>query len=130
VSADGQAEDRQDLSARWQILAVALATGATVKAAARKAGVSERTVYRRLSRPRFRAVVRQLREQMTSEAIGTLTREMNTAAIMLKKLLKAGKDETRLRAARAIIELAIRAREHADLEQRVAELEEAVRAKP
>src|SRR5262249_30742829 len=53
-------------------LVMALACGATVEHAARKAGLSERSVYRRLARPAFRAQVSQARLELLQRTAGML----------------------------------------------------------
>ena len=50
------------------VLAAALASGGTWKEAAEAAGVSERTVGRRLKDPAFRGTVSRLREEIFSRA--------------------------------------------------------------
>jgi hypothetical protein len=53
-------------------LIVALAGGATVRDAARRAHVGERTVYRRLDEPDFRRQVQDARAGMVAQAVGKL----------------------------------------------------------
>ena len=104
---------------------MALACGATVEAAAHKAGVSPATVYRRLKEPAFVQRLRELRADMVQRAAAMLTAAAGEA---VKTLLALQKDAvppaTRLGAARAILELGTRLREVAELEQRLADLEE------
>ena len=104
---------------------LALACGATVEAAAHKAGVSPATVYRRLKEPAFVGRLRELRADMVQRAAAMLTAAAGEA---VKTLLALQKDAvppaTRLGAARAILELGTRLREVAELEQRLADLEE------
>jgi hypothetical protein len=107
-----------------QPLLVALACGATVENAARTAGVSEATVYRRLRDPVFRERLQQVRADMVQRASGMLTAATGEAVRTLLSLQKesvaAG---VRLGAARAILELSIKLRELADLEERLAAVE-------
>ena len=106
---------------------LALACGATVEAAAHKAGVSPATVYRRLKEPAFVGRLRELRADMVQRAAAMLTAAAGEA---VKTLLALQKDAvppaTRLGAARAILELGTRLREVAELEQRLQALEEQV----
>lgn len=101
----------------------ALAGGATVTAAAERAGVSQRTIFRRLQDAGFRRQVSDARSAMVSEAVGLLARASGGAAITLAALLKADSEQVRLGAARAIIELGAKLRETEELEQRIAALE-------
>jgi hypothetical protein len=104
---------------------MALACGATVDAAAAKAGVSPATVYRRLQEPGFLERLRDVRADMVQRAAGMLTAAAGEA---VKTLLALQKDTvppaTRLGAARAILELGLKVRETAELEQRIVALEE------
>ena len=60
-------------------LIAALAGGATVQAAAEQTGMAERTVYRRLEDPAFKARVSEARSEMLSRAVGNLA-DCSTAA--------------------------------------------------
>jgi hypothetical protein len=56
-----------------QTLLSALAFGATVEHAARKAGIGERTVYRRLADPAFRARLDETRREAMVRTSGVLS---------------------------------------------------------
>src|SRR6516225_6069830 len=103
----------------------ALACGATVENAARKAGVSERTAYRRLDDPAFMQQLQQVRIDMVQRTVGMLTGASVAAVKTLVDLQHdaAVSPAVRRGAARDVLELAIKYREAADLEQRIAALE-------
>jgi hypothetical protein len=104
---------------------MALACGATVAAAARQTGASERTIYRRLADPQFKRELQVLREDMVQRASGTLTAAGTEAVKALLELLKSATPHaTRLGAARAVLELGVKLREAAELEGRIAALEQ------
>jgi hypothetical protein len=106
-----------------------LACGATVAAAAAQAGVSEATVYRRLNEPAFRRRLQALRSDMVQRTAGTLTAASAEAVRTLVELLKpAVAPNTRLGAAKAVLESGVKLRELAELEERLAALEEQVQA--
>ncbi|HEX4608268.1 MAG TPA: hypothetical protein VH092_08690 [Urbifossiella sp.] len=106
-------------------LLLALACGATVEAAARQCGLSDRTVYRRLADREFQVRLRAVRADMTRRAAGMLTAATGEAVQALLTLLKEPSPATvRLGAARAVIELGIKVREVAELEVELRELEE------
>jgi hypothetical protein len=106
-------------------LLTALACGATVEAAARQAGVSERTAYRRLADRDFRRRLQGVRADFVQRTAGTLTAAATEAVRTLLELLKApAAAAVRLGAARAVLEIGLRLREVADLEERLAALEE------
>ena len=107
-----------------QLLLMTLACGATAEAAAQKAGVSERTVYRRLKDPGFQNQLQRLRSDMVQRAAGTLTAAATEAIKTLLSLLQSSiPHAVRLGAARSILEIGMRVREATDLEGRLQALE-------
>jgi hypothetical protein len=106
------------------VLLLALACGATVDSAARQCHLSERTVYRRLCEPAFRQRLQQLRADMVQRTAGALTSAATEAVRTLLDLQKPPMPPAvRLGAARAILEIGVKLREAAELEERIAELE-------
>jgi hypothetical protein len=104
-------------------LIAALAAGASVRAAARSAGVSERTAHRRLEDPPVQQAVEDARAEILARAVAKLTAASTEAAETLRRLLYSPMDFARLAAARSILELGSKLREHEDLAERVAALE-------
>jgi hypothetical protein len=103
---------------------LAIACGETVAAAARKANVAERTLYRWRSDDGFRRDVNQARAEMFSRALGCMAEGIVSGALTLRQLCLKGKSESvRLGAARALIELGSKLRENVELEQRLSALE-------
>jgi hypothetical protein len=107
-----------------EALALGLASGLTIEAAARQAEVSPRTAYRRLEEPAFRRRVGELQAGMVSRALGRLADASVEAVDTLRGLLGADSPSARLGAARSILELGNKLRESVELEQRLAALEE------
>jgi AcrR family transcriptional regulator len=106
------------------VLLMALACGATIEAAATKAGVSEATLYRRLQNPEFQQRLHELRADMVQRTAGMLTAAAGEAVRTLLALQQASiPPASRLGAARAILELGVKLREAAELEERVRALE-------
>jgi transposase-like protein len=105
--------------------ALAIASGTSIKEAARSAGVSQSTAYRRLKDPAFLRRVSEIRASFLNEAVGLLSEAANEAVSTLKALLTARAESVRLSAARAILELGPKLREQAELEERVTALERA-----
>ena len=103
-------------------LIAALAGGATIRDAAKLAGVGETTVYRRLDDPDFRRRVADARAEMLSQAVGQLADASTEAVATLRALLNADAETVRLGSARAILELGAKLRE-SELERRIAALE-------
>jgi hypothetical protein len=106
------------------VLVTALAGGATVADAAKRAQVGERTVYRRLADAEFQREVTQARSAMVAQSSGRLAALSLAAATTLGLLLKADSETVRCTAARAILELGNKQRESDEFEQRIAALEE------
>jgi hypothetical protein len=112
-------------------LLLALACGATVEAAAKQCGICDRTVYRRLKEPAFKAKLSEMRSDMVRRAAGMLTAAASAAVNTLLSLQKeSAPPAVRLGAARAILELGIKVREMAELENRIAALEAQLNGDP
>ena len=105
------------------MVAAALATGETATAAAATAKVHERTVRKWLDRPEFKARVEQLRAEAVGRAVNRLSGSMTTAADALMQLVGNDDPHIRFKAAKAVIELGVKLKEHVELEQRVKDLE-------
>jgi len=111
------------------VLMLALACGATLENAARQAGVSESTVRRRAKDPQFQRKLQALRADMVQRASGALTAAGTESVRTLLDLQRPSvPPATRLGAAKATLELGMKVRETAELEQRLAALEEQVAA--
>lgn len=105
-------------------LVLTLACGATVEGAARQAGVSERTVRRRLQDPKFVQKVNKLRSEMHVRVADQLTAASTEGVRTMVQLMKENNTgSVRLGAARSVVELSTKVRETADLAVRLAELE-------
>ncbi len=105
------------------LLLQALACGATHEAAARQAGVTTRTVARRLADPAFRRELTRIRSDMVARTTGMLTAASLESVKTLLDLQKSGTPAVKLGAARSVIELATRLREIVDIETHLLELE-------
>lgn len=105
------------------LFVLAVARGATIKAAAREAGVDESTGHRWIRKPEIKARVGAVRDQLWGEAAGALAAASTEAVAALRKLLTAKSPRIRLGAARAILESGPRLREIVDHEARLAALE-------
>jgi hypothetical protein len=107
------------------LLRMALACGATLENAARQAGVSESTVRRRVKDPEFQHKLQTLRAEMVQRTSGALTAAGTESVRTLLDLQKpTAPPAVRLGAAKATLELGMKVRETAELEQRLATLEE------
>src|SRR5262245_10718302 len=104
-------------------LFVAIAAGQSISDVARENGVAERTIHRWLRSPKAQKVIRRYRNEITSTALGRLNAGLLAAADTLVDLLKADSEQTRLGAARTILESALRLREVTEFEERLRALE-------
>lgn len=115
-----ESADDGELSPRDDRLALALARGMTHRAAAKKLGIGERTVYRKLDDPAFVARVRELRTEMTTRAVGRLAGSAVRAAATMTALLgDANPPAVRLAAARAILSELVALRTATELTERM-----------
>jgi hypothetical protein len=114
--------------ARREALALALASGLTVKAAAVQARVSLRSAHTYRAEPTFAERVERHRHGVFDRAVGKLARLCGRAASELAKLLRDPDSRVRLGAAKAIFDAGFRGREVVDLGQRMANLLAALEA--
>ena len=112
-----------NLGGKKEAAALLLAVGRSVRAVAREAGVSERTIRNWRGEDAFAARVRLLRSEVFARAVGVLCGASTRAAAKLRQLLRSEDEKIALGAARAILEAAPRLREAGELAERVEELE-------
>ena len=105
-------------------LILALATGATVREAAKLSGFGESTAYRRSADPEFRNRVSAARDELWGAAIGKLANAATEAVETLQELLTCEDAKVRLGSARAILAVAPHLRETVEHERRLSELEQ------
>jgi hypothetical protein len=105
----------------------ALAAGHPYAEAAKIAGCSERTVRRRMQDPLFRAEVEEMKKQIVEQTSASLATLAVKALGTLEPLMNDGEPWLRQKTALAVIDLSIRYREAALLDERVAMLEERAR---
>src|SRR5437899_1314872 len=110
---------------RREAVALALARGLEIKAAAQECRVGERTVHTWLVKdPTFKKRVQELREQMYREAVTRLSALAGKAAATLDRLLDSSNEPVALGAAKAVLEHASTFWMGEKLEERLRALEE------
>lgn len=115
------------LTPKQQKAIAALLTERTNGAAAKKAGISERTLYAWLNEPHFRAALRQAEKNILDDVTRRLAAGQTLALDTLESLVqKARHESTRLRAAVAWLELSLKFRDLHDIEERLTALEAAI----
>lgn len=114
-----------DLS-RIQARAVpALLSHRTIEDAAKAAGVGEKTLRRWLASEPFASAYRAAAREAAREATSALLAAQREAVQVLRSCLQEGSAATRVRAARALLELGVRVSAD-DLDERLSQLEEEV----
>ncbi len=107
------------------VLVEALACGASAANAAQRAGVSARTVFRRLEEPAFRQRIEKVKQETVERTSAMLTAMGIESCRGLHDLMdKSIPPHVRLGVFRAVLGLGCTLREHVDLGRRVSELEE------
>ena len=112
-------------------LLLALACGLSAEQAAKQAGVSVTTAYRRLDDAAFAARLGDLRADMLARAAAVLTAAAVVAVRPLADRRKpANAPAVRLNAARAILEHGVKLRALVEVEARLQDLEDRVEESP
>lgn len=106
------------------VLAAALAQGSTWVEAAKQAGVSQRTVGRRLADPGFKAQVARFRAELLDRALGRAADAATEAVETLRKLLGSKNEMVQLGAARGLLANVTRLRDSVELDERLSEIEQ------
>ena len=88
----------------FESLAMAVASGSTIRAASGSASCSESQAYRICATTEFRLRVAKIRSEITSQAVGIITEGATKASATLVELLsQANEPSVRLNAAKAIL---------------------------
>ena len=103
-----------------------LAAERLVKEAGRVAGCCKRVVYNRLTDPAFKPLVTEFRRAMLDEAVGKLAMVAGRAVEVLTAALDDERATIRVRAATTLLDALLRVRAHAELEDRLTEIEKRV----
>jgi hypothetical protein len=104
----------------------ALLSSNTLEAAARKAGISKRTLLRWMDLPEFRDAYRKAKGEVLRTATAILTRDSGKAALTLTKIFSGKPTENqsaRVSAAKATLRLALDAFALEHFEERLLRLE-------
>lgn len=115
----------EELTERQDRAIAALLSEPTIKAAAEKARVGERTLHTWLLEPAFDGAYRKARREAVRQAIARLQQTSSDAVQVLISIMNdtTKHPSSRIAAASKVLDLAIRAIEIDDLEARIAALE-------
>jgi hypothetical protein len=105
------------------VLALALATGASINEAAERAGVDRKTVQRKMADPAFRRQVSEFRGELISMTLGSMADNFTRAADGLAALVSDANPWVRLCAIRATINFGLKLRDSVDMAEQVHDLE-------
>jgi hypothetical protein len=111
------------MAAQNEILVAALAAGRPYVEAGQAAGLSERTVRRRMAEAGFAAEVARRRSLHVSDVAGVLLASATYAVQVVLECLESEKPADRLRAAELMLTLVRRFHADADVDARLAALE-------
>ncbi len=100
-----------------------LAAGVSPSGAAKLAGGSEATAYRRLADPAFRQRVEKARSDFWERALGVMSKGAAESAIVLRRLLRSDDGRLKLQAAKVLLEQGMKVREWVELAQQMEELQ-------
>lgn len=113
------------LTPKQEAVAMALASGRSIREAAKSCHVGERTIKRWLAEcTGFNRHIGRQRADMMNRALGRLADGMSEAANTLRALLTAEGESIRLAASRSMLELGAKLRESVELEERLQALEQ------
>src|SRR5262245_59137828 len=114
----------QKLSRKQEALIANLLTLPSYAAAARATGISECTLYRWMRLAQFQSAYREARGRVVSHAVARLASLSGEAAEALGRNLTCGLASAEIRAATSILENLRAMASHAELEERLAKVEQ------
>jgi len=129
MTEDMQENSENSITTKQQKAITALLTERTTGAAAKTAGISERTLYTWLNEPAFRGALRSAEKAILDDVTRRLSAGQTLALDTLEKLVKSARHEsTKLRASVAWLEMSLKFRDMQDIEERLTALEAAINA--
>ena len=111
---------------RKQAAAIAaLLTASTLKEAAETVGIGDQTLWRWMKNPEFAAEYRDAKRQTVSQAITRIQQSCGEAVDVLREIMGdvQAPAANRVQAAKTMLEMALRATEIEELENRIEQLE-------
>lgn len=116
----------EKLTRKQESAIAALISEPTVMQAAGKAGVGETTLWRWMKQPEFQSAYRDARRQVMNTAIGRIQDACSQAVETLRAIMQdtEAPASSRVSAAKSILDVAFKAVELQDIEERITQLEQ------
>jgi hypothetical protein len=110
-------------------LAMAVATGETIKAWCQKNGVEPATAFDWRRKVEFRQLVEKCRRRAVDRSIGKMAKNLSKAVTKIVRLIEAGKSESvQLSAAKTLIDKLLHVQNHTVLKHELQQLDERLTA--
>lgn len=109
----------------------ALVASPSIKAAAAACGISEKTIHQWLNDPAFASALKAAQDATTRAAMRRVVSSVSAAVSVLEEIMQdiSVTPAARVSAARTLLDSALRVHETQDIEERIAAIERAARAK-
>ena len=119
----------EKISRKQEQLIAALLQCPTITAAAKESGISEASVWRWLQQPAFEEAYRRARQAAVDQAISQLQQASGEAVETLRAVQTdlGAPPSSRVTAAKAVLEMALKIRESEEMESRLTALEETIK---
>jgi transposase len=104
-------------------LAALVASGCTIREAAKRLEIGEATAYRRSEKPQFRQRVNELRAASLAASVGKITSLVDESLDVVRSILQNGSDRDKLAASKIVLSSVGPLSELAELRQRITALE-------
>lgn len=130
MSENVRSTENSELTEKQEMLITALLSLPTIEAASKAVGISDRTARRWFQLPHFQEAYRVAKSLAFDEALEGLRDHTKDAIDRIKSIMDGTEVDpaVRLRAAHIVLQNAIQVHKMEVLEQRIAELEEALKA--
>ena len=116
-------DDKVRLSSNQTRALAAILSEKTIRDAAAKVGLTEKTLYKYLNDETFVSALAAAQDEITREAVNRLVGGLNTALDALDDLIKSGDPTNKRLAAVAWLTHALKLKEFAEIERRLNALE-------
>lgn len=117
----------EQLTSTQELLISCLVSGLNITAAAKAAGIGDKTARRWLKLPHFQRAYKDAQRSLFDQALTGLMLKVDKAIATLDRNMTEASPYTQVSAAKIVLEQAIAVHKMSELEQKVAQLEELLR---